>query len=269
MPHEHKGSHMSTRPLRCRTCEAECQYDRCAPFPPGQEDVYAVAWTCPNGHGTSLDVCPVGPLVPARELCLNCGKSYTKPENAVCTSCGLSRTDCPASLLPDNTPSDPVAAASADFANGLFRRGLATVNYALQEGAAVLEAWFLKARFLNGVGFNRSAAQMLDRAVTQFASVEDRVALLEEQSFLWAECQRGEEALSSADAAVGLGSTSLRTHYLRGRALALLGRLVESRAEMTSVLALDPDNADARRALDMIAGALRPKPARRWWQFWR
>jgi tetratricopeptide (TPR) repeat protein len=259
---------MSTRPLHCGTCQAECRYDRCSPFPPGQETVYGVAWSCPNGHGTSLDVCPVGPLVPARELCLNCGNPYSNPEDT-CTSCGLSRRDCPAALGLADVRGDPVAAARAAFAKGLFRCGLAILNQALQEGTGVVEAWFLKARFLNAVGFNRSAAQMLDSVITRFTSVGDRVVLFEEQSLLWAECQRGEEALRSAEAAVALGSTSLRTHYLRGRALALLGRLEESRAEMTTVLALDPDNADALRAVGMIDDALRPTPPRRWWQFWR
>src|SRR6516225_9735068 len=61
---------MSTHPLRCSTCDRECVYERCAPFGAGQETVYAVAWRCPEDHGSSLDVCPVGPLVPAPELCL-------------------------------------------------------------------------------------------------------------------------------------------------------------------------------------------------------
>ena len=231
--------------------------------------MYGVVWSCPNGHGTSLDVCPVGPRVPSRELCLNCGNAYSQSEGDACTSCGLSRQDCLASLGLDGVLGDPGAAARAAFAAGLFRRGLAIVNYAIQEGGGGVEAWFIKSRFLNSVGFNRSAAQMLDSAITQFAGVEDRVVLLEEQSFLWAECQRGEEALRSAEAAVELGSTSLRTHYLRGRALALLGRLEESRTEMNAVLALDPDNADARRALGMIDDTLGPTAARRWWQFWK
>ena len=69
---------------------------------------------------------------------------------------------------------------------------------------------------------------MLDGALARYSGAADRIGLLEEQSFLWAECQRGEEALRSADAAAGLGSNSVRTHYLRGRALALLGRLEEA-----------------------------------------
>jgi hypothetical protein len=49
----------------------------------------------------------------------------------------------------------------------------------------------------------------------------------------------------------------------------LLGRLEEARDEMNRVLALDPDNADARRALGMIEAACPPKKGKRWWQFWK
>jgi tetratricopeptide (TPR) repeat protein len=159
--------------------------------------------------------------------------------------------------------------AQADFAQGLFRRGLGTLNQAIQEKPDLLEAWFLKSRFLNAVGFNRAAAMMLDGALTRFTNEADRIALLEEQSFLWAECENGEGALRSAEAVVALGSTSLRTHYLRGRALALLGRLEEARDEMNQVLALDPSNADGQRALKMIEGAIGPRTTKSWWQFWK
>jgi len=39
-----------------------------------------------------------------------------------------------------------------------------------------------------------------------------------------------------------------------------------ARNEMDKVLTLDPNNADAQRAMNMINAALRPT---RWWQFWR
>ena len=50
-----------------------------------------------------------------------------------------------------------------------------------------------------------------------------------------------------------------------GAALIAVARLDEARIEMHNVLTLDPDNADAKRALSMIDAALGPK---RWWQFW-
>jgi tetratricopeptide (TPR) repeat protein len=146
---------------------------------------------------------------------------------------------------------------------------LAILNQALLDSVELLEAWFLKSRFLNSVGFNRTAAEMLDKVLARFRIAADRIRLLEEQSFLWAECEHGEEALRCADAAAALGSHSIRTHYLRGRALALLGRLEEARAKMSHVLGLDPNNADAQRGLKMIEAALRPKEPIRWWQFWK
>jgi hypothetical protein len=49
----------------------------------------------------------------------------------------------------------------------------------------------------------------------------------------------------------------------------LLGRLEEALNEMNQVLTLDPNNADAQRALGMIEAALRPKEGKHWWQFWK
>ncbi len=261
---------MSAHPLRCRTCDRECVFDRCAPFGEGQEEAYAVAWRCPRGHGLSLDVCPLGPLVPAPGLCLNCGGRYpSDAPDSRCGQCGLPRDACPAALgLEDAPATDPVASARAAFIRGLFRRSLGILNRSHQERPELLEAWFLKAGFLNSVGFNRTAAEMIDGALATFRSASDRISLLEEQSFLWAEGGHGGEALASADAAVALGSESVRTHYLRGRALALLGRLGEARQEMDRVLTLDPTNADAQRALSLIAAASRPKAGKRWWRFW-
>jgi tetratricopeptide (TPR) repeat protein len=155
------------------------------------------------------------------------------------------------------------------FAKGLYRRAIGILNCALQDGANLVEAWFLKSRFLNSIGFNRSAAEMLEGAIARFTNTKERTWILEEQSFLWAECGEGDRALRSAEAARALGSNSVRTHYLRGRALALVGRLEDAREEMTSALGLDPENADAQRGLKMINEALGQKADKPWWQFWR
>jgi len=166
-------------------------------------------------------------------------------------------------------PADPILAARAAFGRGLFRLGIALLNVAIQDGAELVEAWLLKARFLHSVGFNRTAAVMLESSLAQLAHGSDRIMILEEQSFLWAECECGEEALRSADAAVELGSHSVRTHYLRGRALGMLGRLDEARNELNVVLTLDPRNAEARRGLDLIDAAMPSTTGKRWWQFWK
>jgi tetratricopeptide (TPR) repeat protein len=248
-----------------------CVYERHAPFGEEQESVYGVSWRCPDGHGRSLDVCPVGPLVPTRELCLNCGGRYESDAADVkCGACGLSRRNCPAALGIEQSPaSDPLASASESFRQGLFRRGLAVLNLVLRDRAAFPEAWLLKAQFLNSVGFNRSAAEMIGDALAFHEPGPARGQLLEERSFLWAECGRGEEALADADAALALLPASVRANYLRGRALALVGRLEEARDEMTRVLTLDPGNTDAVRGKGMIDEALWPQGHRPWWQFWR
>jgi Flp pilus assembly protein TadD len=97
---------------------------------------------------------------------------------------------------------------------------------------------------------------------------EVQIDLFEEATSLWAECGRGDDALRTADAAVVLGSASVRTHYLRGRALALIGRLEEACAQMTQVLALDPDNSDARSGMSMIESALAQSVRNPWWKVW-
>lgn len=122
----------------------------------------------------------------------------------------------------------------------------------------------MKSRFLNSIGFNCAAAEMVDGALARYTATTDRISLFEEQAFLWAEGGRGDRALECADVAVGLGSNSVRTHYLRGRALALAGQLQNARLELLEVLRLDPDNADAHRALPMIDAAIRPKVTKPW-----
>jgi tetratricopeptide (TPR) repeat protein len=242
-------------------------YDRHAPFGQGEETTIGVLWSCPDGHGQSLDICPIGPLVPEANSCLNCGAKY--PPDDVCGLCGLSRQACPGALgLSEGADGDPTAAARSAFAQGLFRRGMAILNGAIRDGRAPPEAWFGKSRLLHSVGYNRSAAEMIEAASRAYDSPAARIEFLEEAAFLWAECGKGEQSLRSADAALALGSGSLRTHYLRGRALALVGRLEEARVEMANVLGLDPDNADARRGLGMIDAALRPTVRKPWWKVW-
>jgi tetratricopeptide (TPR) repeat protein len=353
---------MSMSPLQCRQCGIACVFDRLAPFPgQGNETSYGVAWRCPRCQGLSLDVCPVGPLVPTATTCLNCGTDFPGEAGETrCPDCGLSRAEAVAYLGVELAPTDPLAAARQAFDQGLFRRGLAILNRALQHNPGLEEAWHRKLMFFDRLGFTRAKRSLLEGALAAGApasvlisygctlqATEDhrgavaayerylgqepsgpwaavvccyqanslaalgdadlaealyrraialeptraphylnfvgllvdqnrwdealafieaglehatkpahRIRLLEDQAFAHAEQERGEEALRSADAAVGLGSDSVRTHYLRGRALALLGRLGEARTEMERVLALDPSNADGRRALGMINQAL-------------
>jgi tetratricopeptide (TPR) repeat protein len=100
------------------------------------------------------------------------------------------------------------------------------------------------------------ALGVLEAGLERATAAEDKVRLLEGLAFVCAEEERGGQALEYAERALALGAAGARTHYLRGRALALLGRLEEARDEVRRVLDLEPENAEARQAMDMIQRAL-------------
>jgi tetratricopeptide (TPR) repeat protein len=353
---------MSVQPLICQECNREGVFDRMAPYPgKGDERTYGVGWRCPQCFKLSLDVCPVGPLVPSDALCLNCGAAYpAEVDNPTCGACGLARHGVAAALGVAVLPDDPLAAARDAFAKGLIRRGLAILNLALRRNPNLPEAWSVKCSFLDSLGFSQSKCTMLEGALAASAApslwvsqgftlqqlgrhaeavaayrryleqdpagpwagvaccnqanslarlgeeasadtlyrqaialdpgrishdlnyvrflidhrkwaeaqavVEaalpkattnsDLIVLLEDRAAVFAARDNGTEALAAADAALGRGSDSVRTHYLRGRALALLGRLDEARVEILRVLTLDPDNTEGKRALEMLDSVL-------------
>lgn len=362
---------MSAHPLICRDCNRECVLDRVGPFPAnGDQRTYAVAWRCPQCSRKSLDVCPLGPLVPSESLCLNCEGAY--PEDSsdpVCPNCSLPRSRVLAALGVESLPPDLIAAARDAFRRGLIRRGLALLNIALQRDPGLTDAWSLKCSFLDSLGYTRAKSAMLegalaaggpaslwvsygytlqamdrhadavaayrrylellpdgpwaavacgnqanslarlgdgaaadqlyrralaleperprhahnyvrflidaerwqevlpvlDAALERATADADAIALLEDRALVLAEQERGAESLESIEAALARGSASVRTHYLHGRALALLGRLDEAREKIVHVLTLDPENAEGKRALEMIDSVLvwgrLPRPA--------
>jgi tetratricopeptide (TPR) repeat protein len=353
---------MSAHALTCRDCNRECVLDRVGPFPAnGDQRTYAVAWFCPQCFRKSLDVCPLGPLVPAESRCLNCGATYPDDvDDPACPDCSLPRSRVLAALGVGSIPPDPLAAAREAFRGGLIRRGLAFLNYALQHDVGLADAWSLKCSFLDSLGYTRAKSAMLEAALAvggpaslwvsygytleamdrhadaaaayqrylelmpdgPWAAVAcgnqanslarlgdltaaeplyrqalareperahharnyvrflidaerweevlpvldaalekatmdaDCIALLEDRALVLAEQEKAAESLESIEAALARGSDSVRTHYLHGRALALLGRLEEARAKILHVLTLDPDNADGKRALEMIDSVL-------------
>jgi tetratricopeptide (TPR) repeat protein len=97
----------------------------------------------------------------------------------------------------------------------------------------------------------------LERATTN----DDKVRLLQGLAFICAEEERAAQALEYVNRAIALGANSARTLYLRGRALALLGRLPEAQDDVRRVLELEPENAEAREALTMIEKALSERPS--------
>jgi tetratricopeptide (TPR) repeat protein len=100
------------------------------------------------------------------------------------------------------------------------------------------------------------AVRTLDVGLGRARDVGERIELLEAKGHALAGWLKGEEALACVDEAVALGSNSVKTHYIRGRALAMIGRLEEARAAMEQVLRLDPNMAHARQAIQQINAAL-------------
>lgn len=96
------------------------------------------------------------------------------------------------------------------------------------------------------------AIAIIDKGLAQSSTVAVRIRLLEERALNFAEQNQGKPALASILEAIASGSDSIRTRYLHGRALALLGRFIEAREEMVRILSDDPANADAIRAIGML-----------------
>jgi tetratricopeptide (TPR) repeat protein len=102
-----------------------------------------------------------------------------------------------------------------------------------------------------------AAEKVLDRGLTLARDSAEKVHLLDAKAYVYAGQQRGSDALHCVEQSLSLGSDLSRTYYLRGRALALLGRLVEAREAMQQVLKRDPGNADAVKAITTIDRAMR------------
>jgi tetratricopeptide (TPR) repeat protein len=80
--------------------------------------------------------------------------------------------------------------------------------------------------------------------------------LFEERGYLFADREQGAESLRDADQALALGAESVSARYLRGRALALLGRLPEAQVDLQRVLTLDPNHEGAKQALRQMEDAM-------------
>jgi tetratricopeptide (TPR) repeat protein len=353
---------MSMRSLTCERCRRPCNYlglQLIAAQEAGTS--YGVSWGCSPCEYKALDVCPLGPLVPSDDVCMNCGAAYSSSAPAAaCPDCGLTRAAAAAFLTPDGVPADLASAVQDLFGRALFRRGLALLNRSLARDPEQEEPWLLKNNFLESLGLHGHLLRMLEGALAaggppalliNFAAAlqragryeeagaaarryldavpggplaasaltnlalalralgrdeeaeehfreairidagtvlhyrnlaqlladqrrwagamgileagldratadEDKVRLLEGLAFVCAEEERGPQALEYIDRAVALGAAGARTHYLRGRALALVGRIDEARAEVRRVLEMEPDNVDAKEAMSLIERAL-------------
>jgi tetratricopeptide (TPR) repeat protein len=356
---------MSLRPWTCEKCQREGIYLGIEPGTnPADGGTYGVAWNCPSCKEKTVDRCPLGPLLPDESLCLNCGRVYCSvTPQTPCQGCGLTRSGVQAYLGLEEVFPEPWKAARTFFNRGLFRRGLAVLNQALQVDPTLVKAWLVKCTFLEGLGLKELAAEMLEGALTRGAPDslliplagawhragrnqeaarasriylekhpdgdlaagartnlglslrrlgndegaedqyrlaiqsepknvlhyrnlaqllmdqgrwagargileaglalasrdEERIRFLEGLAFVFAEEERAEQALKHIEMAMTLGADGTRIRYLRGRALALLGRLGEAKQETLHVLELEPGNQEARQALEMIERALAPK----------
>ena len=160
------------------------------------------------------------------------------------------------------TPSGPwIAVACGNQANCLMQLGDLNAAGELYRHALTLEPERISharnyIRFLIETRRFQEALPMIEVSLERATEEADLIALLEDRSAILAELGNPATALESIDAAVALGSDLLRTHFLRGRVLGLLGRLDEARVEILRVLALDPNDAAGKEALETIDSVL-------------
>jgi tetratricopeptide (TPR) repeat protein len=64
-------------------------------------------------------------------------------------------------------PADPGALANEAFGQGLYRRGMAIINYALQQDPSLEDAWLFKSAFLYRMGFRVSNRDMLAQVLAE------------------------------------------------------------------------------------------------------
>lgn len=170
-----------------------------------------------------------------------------------------------------------LAAAHCNLANALAAVGDAAgaeteYRRALDCEGDPLPVRYAYADFLTRQQRWADALAVVDAAVVPGSADPLVLGLWEDKAYLHCELNDGAAALAAADEALKQEPQRVRASFLRGRALALLGRLDEAREQLRRVLALEPDHPDARRGLAMLGGgaAAKPgKPAKRWWQFWK
>jgi tetratricopeptide (TPR) repeat protein len=138
---------------------------------------------------------------------------------------------------------------------GLGARGVAALERALSEDPEDLQTRLDLYTLLLGQRRFEQALVELDQALPRL-DPEVRVRLLPARAELLCELLRDAEALATIDEALVHMPDDPRAIYTRGRALALLGNLVEARDAMARVLELEPDNPGAARALAQIEAAL-------------
>jgi hypothetical protein len=128
---------------RCDRCDLDRVFVRVAPF--ANQTTYGVDWVCPKCDSHILELCPLGPLVPTDQTCLNCGAAIGgNDERAKCPGCGLTRPQTMELFGLDPAPADPIETAGKLFDQGLIRRAVAMLNLALWLDPSLEAAWRTK-----------------------------------------------------------------------------------------------------------------------------
>lgn len=118
--------------------------------------------------------------------------------------------------------------------------------------------WLYLCAFLEDRGDPAAALREVDTALAQTYPAMARAELLETRAAALCSLRRGHEALASADEACALAPGYQATRYVRGRALALIGRQSEARAQMEQIIREAPGDRsadDARAALEKLRAA--------------
>ncbi len=126
---------------------------------------------------------------------------------------------------------------------------LAIADRRLKEAPADLEAKAWRARVLGWMGrWTESEAEFQ----SLLALVPNDTDVLLGLASVLAGQQRFADALGVLDRAIAIDGKRADLHAARGRALRALGRRAQARESFRAALALDPDDADARRGLDSV-----------------
>jgi len=150
----------------CDGCNEAMVFDGMGLVPKRNDRLFGVAWKCPKCSKKALDMCPIGPIVPAPGLCLNCGGILTVDSAATCLACGMSRAQTLEFFRIDQDWSTEAAieVARQAFAPGLCRLGLGILNYVLQKDPSIEEAWVIKYQVYQMLKMDTSALQEFETA---------------------------------------------------------------------------------------------------------
>lgn len=285
---------MSIAPLRC--CDIESAYSRTRPFPAGQTTTYMVWWRCPTCDHLSGELGSL--LSPDEEARRAIGALPPDPVAASreAHERGLLRRSL--AILDMALEADPKGPAlHAEKGRQLFHAQFAdlavtTLEKAIELGDAtpatrgylglalsdterrVESVTLLEAAILGepggGIwwhGWIRVLVRLLryDEAEAGLSRAEAlalepawRGGLLTEKANILCARKLPAEALLAADEAIRLAPASTYAHYVRGRALGLLGRIDDAEAAMDQILLMAPGDPDATSAKTAYADA-RPR----------